>query len=361
MPHPILPVLLSCSGTRLTDAEKIFFARCNPLGINLFGRNIENKTQIKNLVQEIKDTIGRDDVLIAIDQEGGRVRRLKEPEFRSYAAAIDIGTLPPAQAARAAELHAALIAADLAELGINVNYAPVLDLIYPQTSPALKSRCFSADEILTAALGRCEVEAFIKGGIAPCIKHMPGHGRASVDPHLKLPRLEQGLNELQKDFHPFKELNDSPLGMTAHIVLAAVDDTAPITQSKKAIDTVIRGEIGFNGLLISDAIDMKALAGTPGEKASAAVRAGCDAVCYALGDLSEMEDIAAALAPMSDKSLERFAKAAKIIHTKPHRQPWQKLSAEYQELAGSIPPYQETYDATEVLNQLLKDKTNKGD
>lgn len=358
MTKPILPAILACQSTALSDAEKRFFAKTNPLGINLFGRNIENKAQIKNLVKEIKETIGRDDVLIAIDQEGGRVRRLREPEFMSYAAAIDLGSLPPAQAAEAATLHASLIAADLNELGINVNYAPVLDILYPQTSEALKSRCFSVDNVLVSALGRCEVNAYINNGILPCIKHMPGHGRTDVDPHLGLPKLNQSLEELRQDFFPFKELNDCPLGMTAHIVISAVDETAPLTQSKKGIDTIIRGEIGFDGLLISDAIDMKALRGTAGQKAHSAIDAGCDIICYALGNMAEMEEIAAVLPPMSDKSLERFAKAVKVFHNIRQRQSYPKMAAAYQELTGNIRPYQETYDATEVLNHLMKNNTN---
>ena len=360
MSHPILPAMLSCSGTSLTDTEKKFFARINPLGITLFGRNIENRGQIKALTDEIKDVIGREDVLIAVDQEGGRVRRLQGSEFRNYAAAIDIGALPPEQALRAAELHATLIAEDLRDTGINVNYAPVLDILYPQTSPALKSRCFSADETFAAALGRHEVDAYIQGAIIPCIKHMPGHGRTDVDPHLGLPRLNQTLKDLEKDFYPFRQLNDCPLAMTAHIVLTAVDDTAPVTCSAAAIQEIIRNKIGFRGLLISDAIDMRALRGSAGEKAAAALAAGCDVICYALGDMAEMEDIARRCPPMSDKSLERFAAASKVIHNVPQQLPTQNLNAEYQTLVKSISAYEETYDATEVLNRLLKAKLNKG-
>lgn len=361
MLRPILPAMLSCSGTVLTDAEKKFFARVNPLGINLFGRNIENRSQIKALTREIREVIGRKDVLIAVDQEGGRVRRLQGTEFRNYAAAIDIGSLPPAQALRAAELHAALIAADLYETGINVNYAPVLDILYPQTSSALKSRCFGTDETLVAALGRHEVDAYIKGAVIPCIKHMPGHGRTDIDPHLGLPQLAQSLEELEKDFYPFRQLNDCPLAMTAHIVLPAVDDKAPVTCSAAAIREIIRGQIGFRGLLVSDAIDMRALRDSAGEKAAAALSAGCDVICYALGNMAEMEDIADSCPPMSDNSLERFANAAKIIHNNPQKLSVRKLGAEYETLVGNISAYEETYDATEVLNRLLKNQPNEGE
>ena len=352
MSKEIMPAILSCSGYELTDEEKYFFSRTNPLGINIFGRNIKNKDQLKKLIKEIKEVISREDVLIAIDQEGGRVRRLREPEFESYAAAIDIGRLPLPEAKETAKLHAKLIAEDLRELGINVDYTPVLDLIYDDTTSALKSRCFSSDEKIVAELGKEEVDAFISCGILPCIKHMPGHGRAQTDPHLGLPVLDQNLEELQKDFYPFKQLKDCPLGMTAHVVLSAVDDKLPITQSKKGIEEIIRKEIGFEGFLISDAIDMRALKGSAGEKAAKALSAGCDGVCYALGDLAEMEEIAASVQPMSDKSLERFAKAIKKLHNNSHKDNRSEDISRYKKLIGNILPYQEDYDATEVLNRL---------
>ena len=352
MNQTIMPAILSCSGYELTDDEKYFFAQNNPLGLNIFGRNIKDKEQLKKLIKEIKEVIGREDVLIAIDQEGGRVRRLREPEFESYAAAIDLGKLPLPEAKETAKLHAKLIAEDLRELGINVDYTPVLDLIYDDTTSALKSRCFSSDEKIVAELGKEEVDAFISCGILPCIKHMPGHGRAQTDPHLGLPVLDQNLEELRKDFSPFKQLKDCPLGMTAHIVLSTVDDKMPITQSKKGIEEIIRKEIGFDGFLISDAIDMKALKGSKGERASAALSAGCDSVCYALGDIAEMEEIAFSIPPMSDKSLERFAKAAKIMHNNYYKDNRSEDISRYRKLIENISPYQENYDATEVLNRL---------
>lgn len=359
--RPILPAMLSCSGLKLTDEEKYFFSRINPLGINLFGRNINNKTQLQKLVDEIKNVINREDVFLALDQEGGRVQRLTAPEYPNYAAAITLGKLPLNQAKRAAEIHAALIAHDLNEIGLNLNYAPVLDLCYPNTTEALRSRCFSADEQTVAVLGRCETDTYMANGIVPCIKHIPGHGRAQTDPHLGLPRIAAPLNQLQNDFYPFRQLRDCPLAMTAHIVISAVDDKNPVTHSRKVIRQIIRQQIGFDNLLLSDAIDMKALQGSAGDKAARAISAGCDAICYALGDMAEMQDIAANLPPMSDKSLERFAKTAKIIHNTNKQQNWLALTAEYNLLIGDIPPYQETYDATEVLNHLLPQQKQEGD
>ena len=280
------------------------------------------------------------------------MRRLQEPEFESYAAAIDLGKLPLTEAKEAAKLHAKLIAEDLKELGINVNYAPVLDLIYENTTAALKSRCFSSDEKVVAKLGREEIDAYIKSGILPCMKHIPGHGRAESDPHLGLPVLTESLEKLKKDFYPFKQLKDCPLGMTAHIILGAIDDKHPLTQSKKGIEEIIRKEIGFDGFLISDSIDMEALKGTKGERALAALSAGCDSVCYAFGNMAEMKDIATTVPPMSDKSLERFAKALKIMHNNYYKNNRSEDISRYKKLIGSILPYQEDYDATEVLNRL---------
>ena len=356
MNKPIMAAILSCQGTSLNDEEKKFFAQNNPLGINIFSRNIANKQQLKELIKEIKEIIGRDDVLIAIDQEGGRVRRLTEPEFRPYAAAISLGSLPIKDAKEAVSLHTDLICSDLQEMGINVNYAPVLDICYSNTSPALKSRCLSNDAKTVATLGKIMVDCYIKNGISPCIKHMPGHGRASVDPHLHLPVINNSLNELEQDFTPFKQANYSPMGMTAHIVIPAVDEKFPITQSKKGIQTIIRDIIGFNGLLISDSIDMKALKGSIGEKAKASINAGCDCICYALGDINEMEDIANNCPPLDDKALERFYALKKILQPNKKISNIQKMEQKYQNIIGKIPPYKEEYDSTEVLNKLSRRK-----
>ncbi len=357
MTKPIMAAILSCKETKLSDEEKEFFARSNPLGINIFARNIASKCQLQELIKEIKETIGREDVLIAVDQEGGRVRRLIEPDFRSYASAATLGSLPQPQAEKAARLHASLICDDLQETGINVNYAPVLDITCPDTSPVLKSRCFGNNPSITAALGKIMVDEYINRGISPCIKHMPGHGRASVDPHLNLPVINAALHELEKDFYPFRQLNYSPMGMTAHIIVSAIDECLPVTQSAQSIQTLIRDIIGFDGFLVSDAIDMKALKGTAGEKARASITAGCDCVCYAFGELDEMKDIAANCPPLNDKSLERFAKVRAVI-SRPAaaKEDTVARAEEYAQIIGSVAAYQETYDATEVLNRMRSNK-----
>lgn len=356
MNKPVMAAILSCAGTELNDEEKKFFSQTNPLGINIFARNIANKAQLSALIKEIKETIGRDDVLIAVDQEGGRVRRLCEPEYRSYAAAATIGSLPLSSAQKAARLHAGLISIDLKEIGINVNYAPSLDEVYPDTSPALKSRCFGSDPQQVAILGKVMVDEYINQGISPCIKHMPGHGRASVDPHLHLPVLNQPLKELEKDFYPFRMLNHSPMGMTAHIIVSAIDAHNPVTQSAEAIKTLIRGIIGFDGLLVSDAIDMKALKGSSGEKAQMSVAAGCDCICYAFGNMDEMQDIAANCPPLSDKALERYSRVCAVFNRTAPVNDISRQAEEYNRLIGSIPAYNETYDATEVLNHMQQNK-----
>ncbi len=353
MEKPILAAMLSCSSTELNDNEKYLFSRYNPVGVTLFGRNIHDKEQLKKLISSIKEVIGREDVLIAVDQEGGRVRRLAEPEFRSYLSQKNLGSLNEDEAVKACRFHATLISRDCKELGINWNYAPVLDLAFPDTSEVLLSRCFGSDEKKAALLGKVMVEAYIQNGICPCIKHIPGHGRVSVDPHLQLPVLNYSLKDLEKDFYPFQQLKDAPAGMTAHILIPEIDPSLPVTQSAKAVQTLIRGIIGFDGFLISDAIDMKALNGSLGEKARTSLAAGCDAVCYCLGDFAEMREVCDNVRIMSDKSMIRFAKIKNIINnTNKYTIDFSKIEAEYDRLAGKAEKYIETYDATEVLHQL---------
>ncbi len=355
MAKPILAALLSCQSTRLNDAEKFLFSQCNPLGITLFSRNIENKQQLKNLVQEIKEVIGRDDVLIAVDQEGGRVRRLKEPDFRFYASQFAIGSLPSEQAPIVAKLHARLIAADLQEVGINVNFAPVLDTLHSQTTAALFNRCFSGDTQTIIKLGSIMLKEYISSGILPCIKHIPGHGLAVEDSHLHLPCIDATFKKLAKEFEPFKQLSFAPLGMTAHILLKTIDNTYPVTQSKKCIDSIIRQEIGFDGLLISDALDMKALKGSILDKAILSLSAGCDCVCYCSGNLTELQSLADNCPHLSDIAIERLDKAVQILHNTPERTNLQTAVTEYAKLISESTPYKETYDATEVLHQLQKE------
>ena len=343
----MLAAFVSIGGETLSDAEKRWLERCNPLGVTLFARNIKNPEQVKNLTADIRQVLDRENVLIAVDQEGGRVRRLSGDGFVATASQYVLGQLDESVAAA----HAEIISSDLAKVGINLNYAPVLDVLYPQTHPVLKSRCFGADEKKVAHLGAEMIKTYVKNGICPCMKHMPGHGRAAVDPHLGLPVIKASVSEMEKDFYPFAENCSCPMGMTAHIVVDEVDSSLPVTLSSKAIDTLIRGKIGFEGLLVSDAIDMKALSGSVGEKAEAVIAAGCDVVCYCGGKTEELFELSERCPQMSDASLSRLEKVFDVLSNQ-----CSKLSQEtiehYKKAVGRIEEYNEKYDATEVLNQM---------
>lgn len=359
MNRPITAALVSCHGTTLSSKEKKLLSQNNPLGVVLFNRNIDTPQQLQTLIKEIKETVGRDDIIIAVDQEGGRVRRLKEPDFKSTTHAITIGRLPKEQAHLAAKLHAQLISSDLRKTGINLNFAPVLDLCHSGTAAVLKSRCLSSSELVVAALGKTMVDEYINNSICPCIKHLPGHGRASVDPHLELPYIKETLDELATDFYPFQQLKNAPAGMTAHIIIDAIDSQYPITQSRKAIKTLIRGLIGFQGFLFSDSIDMHALKGTLADKILLSLDAGCDSICYTLGQTDQLEEIFKICPPLTEQALERLQKITLIIQTvSPQPTDDDKIYEEYTNLTGSIEAYQDTYDATEVLN-LLQHKGDK--
>ena len=335
-------ILASVAGLKLCDDEKFVLEQMQPVGVSLFGRNIANKKQLKSLIKSIKEIIG-DKAIIAVDQEGGRVRRLAEPIWRGYASQYVLGQLPVS----VTKLHAALIAQDLNEVGINFNYAPVLDTAYENTHEVLKSRCFyKAPE----KYGQALAETYIKNGICPCMKHMPGHGRATVDPHLGLPIIDGTDDELARDIAPFAANNKLPAGMTAHIVLPQID-SLPITMSKKAVKEIIRKRIGFDGLLITDAIDMHALHGTISEKAKHSLQAGCDVVCYCGGKIDELQELASQDLCLSDEAIERLQKVQDIICGKQiDKQDYEKYSAQI----GKIPAYVESYDATETLNRMQK-------
>ena len=342
----VFPAFLSCQGTRLSDDEKRLFERYNPLGVCLFSKfcaNIESREQVQHLVQDIKEAVGRDNVLIAVDQEGGRVRRLVEPECMSVASQQSLTT------EELAKQHAYLISKDLHDCGINVNFAPVLDKMTPQTSVVLQGRCFEGD---IAKLGRAMVDEYIKQGICPCVKHMPGHGRAAVDPHLELPVIHEDLTVLQEDFAPFQALNDAPMGMAAHIVLPAVDAQNAATLSAKVIHDIIRKQIGFDGVLVSDAIMMRALSGTLAERAERAVAAGCDVICLGNADFEANKALCESKTEMTDIAWERLKKVFQVIENKPDFSNYEYVKNKYCATLKSVVSYNYNYDATEVLNRL---------
>lgn len=342
----ILPAFLSCRGLRLDDDEKRLFERYNPLGVCLFSKycaNVRDKEQVSALVRDIKTAAGRDDVLIAVDQEGGRVRRLTEPEFTPVAAQCDI------KDEETARLHARLISYDLKECGINVNFAPVLDIMTDKTSKVLDGRCFTDNH---AKFGRAMTDEYIRCGVCPCIKHLPGHGRAAADPHLFLPVINESLEELQTDFAPFKALHDAPMGMAAHIVLTAVDPQNAVTVSAKAIKEIIRREIGFSGFLVSDAVVMRALGGSISERTKRALSAGCDAVCLGNAGFEENKELCESGAEISDEALERLKKIRKIISKQVDFTQKEQIKNKYCTNLKNIITYNSDYDATEVLNRL---------
>ena len=348
----ISAAMLSISGTVLTDEEKHLLEKANPLGITLFKRNISDKKQVKDLVHSVKQVIGRENVLIAVDQEGGQVCRFTPPEWMNYVSQFSIASLDETDAKEMAKLHALLIAKDLSDLGVNWNYAPVLDIAYLDTTKALASRIFSSDEKKVATLGKILIDTYKENGICPCVKHLPGHGRATVDPHLNLPVLSQSLKELERDFYPFCQLSqDAPAGMTAHIVIPEIDDK-PITQSKKAIKEIIRGRIGFNGFLISDSIDMKALNGPLTEKIKTTLDAGCDAVCYCFGIAEQLSEVVHALRPLTDEALERFSKIKEVIKTPIKNVDFQSIKEKYESFALKVKTLDCDYDSVEILHQM---------
>jgi beta-N-acetylhexosaminidase len=302
-------VVLGCAGERLSAEERRFFASADPLGFVLFRRNCTAPDQLRALVAELRDAVGRVDAPVLIDQEGGRVARLRPPHWHAYPAAARIAALPDPLAAEAASLGARLIADDLAALGITIDAIPVLDLPVPGADAVIGDRAYGSEPERVARLGRAVCEGVLAGGVLPIIKHIPGHGRALVDSHRALPRVAAARALLTtSDFAPFRALSAMPWAMTAHIVFEAIDAAAPATFSRRVIDDIIRGDIGFDGVLISDDISMGALAGGLGERTRRALEAGCDLALHCTGVLAEMEEVAAATLPLSPQAQTRIAR-----------------------------------------------------
>lgn len=288
----VAAAIFGCSGPALTRDEAAFFRDAKPWGFILFGRNIETPDQVRALTRSLRETVGRADAPILIDQEGGRVARLGPPHWplfppgRAYgeAAAGD-----PLLRRALAWLGARLIAHELAALGVNVDCAPVLDVPDPQGHEIIGDRAYGDKPEVVAALGRAAAEGLLAGGVLPVVKHIPGHGRAIADSHLELPVVETGFDDLDaRDFAPFRVLSDMPMAMTAHVIYAAVDRKHPATTSKKVMRKVVRGAIGFDGLVMSDDLSMKALTGSFRERAERSLAAGCDVVLHCNGGMAEM-------------------------------------------------------------------------
>ena len=285
----------------------------DPLGLILFDYNCETPDQLKSLVSSFREAVGRDDAPVLIDQEGGRVTRLKDPHWRhpppasifAEAAKTDLNG-----ACTMARTNSRLIARDLIALGITVDCAPVIDVPVPGAHDIIGDRALGQDPDMIATLGRAVCDGLHDEGVSPVIKHMPGHGRALADSHKDLPRVSEPLHLLEEtDFKTFRLLSDMPYAMTAHIVFDALDGERPATVSATVIDQVIRGSIGFDGVVLSDDIGMEALSGTPAERAGAVIEAGCDVVLECWGKLDVMQDIAPNVPRLSDASAERLIRA----------------------------------------------------
>ncbi len=315
------PVIFGISGLSLTDEERDFFREADPLGYILFKRNCGDRAQMKALTDSLRELSGREDVPILIDQEGGRVARMGPPEWPAFPAGAEFGRLydvAPVSAIEAARANYHALGLMLAEVGVNVDCAPLLDVGQPETTEAIGDRSFGSDPMWVAALGRAAIEGLRAGGVVGVVKHMPGHGRAVVDSHLELPRVKADAAALESDIAPFMTLHDAPAGMSAHVVFEAWDPDHPATLSPTVVRDIIRGRIGFDGLLFTDDIDMKALSGTPGEKALGALAAGCDVVLDCWARMPEMIEIAGLLPDASAECLERLDRAmATIKDSKP--------------------------------------------
>ena len=292
-----------CLGPRLNTEEIAFVRETAPWGLILFKRNVESREQLRALTDEFRAAVGRD-APVLIDQEGGRVQRMGPPLWNAYPAAARFEALGDA-AEEAVRLTMRLIAYDLREVGITIDCAPDIDVADEATHAVIGTRAYSQDPARVAALGRAAMEGLIAGGVAPVVKHIPGHGRARADSHLEVPIVPASRAELERDFAPFKALRDAPAAMTAHLVFNAIDAMRPGTVSPEVIQGIVRGEIGFDGLLFSDDLSMKALGGTFESRARGVFAAGVDIALHCNGDLAEARPVAEASPELTGKALAR--------------------------------------------------------
>ena len=306
------PVIFGIAGLDLTATERAFFAEVEPAGYILFKRNIADRGQVRALTDALRALSGRDDLPILIDQEGGRVARMAPPEWPAFPAGPAFAALydkAPMSAIQAMRANGQALGLMLAEVGITVDCAPIIDVAQPDTTEAIACRAYGGEPMQVAALGRAMLEGLAAGGVVGVVKHMPGHGRALVDSHHLLPTVTASAEELEVDLEPFRTLAGAAMGMTSHIVFEAWDAERPATLSPTVIADVIRGAIGFDGLLMTDDIDMKALSGTAGEKAAGAIAAGCDLVLDCWARMDEMVEIAGRLGEIGEAARTRLTRA----------------------------------------------------
>jgi len=305
----MIPAIFGLSGLTLTDDERAFFRDSDPAGYIIFGRNIENRAQLRRLTDDLRSLDGRDNLPILIDQEGGRVARMKSPEwplFPSGSAFDELYERAPASAIEAARLNAMALAAMLAEVGITVDCLPLLDVRQPGASDVIGDRALGSEPMRVAALGRAILSGLQAGGVIGIVKHIPGHGRALLDSHKELPRVAASDHDLQTDLAPFAALRDAAMAMTCHVVFDVWDPDRPATLSPVIIDSVIRQRIGFHGLLMTDDLDMNALSGDVPSRAADAITAGCDIALNCWAKMDDMIGIAHALDPISTVSQARL-------------------------------------------------------
>ncbi len=306
------PAIFGLSGLALSADERAFFREADPAGYIIFGRNVESRAQLRALTDQLREIHGRDRLLITIDQEGGRVQRMKPPVWPAYpaGAAFDrLYDLAPASAIEAARANAEALGMDLAEAGITCTHAPVLDVRQHGAHDVIGDRAYGYEPLRVAAIGRAVLDGLSRAGVAGTIKHLPGHGRTHCDTHKAMPTVTECEADLEADLAPFRALNDAPTGMTGHLKFTAWDSENPATQSPFIIQEIIRGKIGFDGLLMTDDLDMEALSGTVPDRAAKSVAAGCDIAlnCWAKPD--DMIGICKALPALSAKGAERLERA----------------------------------------------------
>jgi beta-N-acetylhexosaminidase len=316
------------SGPELNAAEREFIRAQQPWGFILFKRNIETPSQVAYLITDMRNELARPDAPVLIDQEGGRVQRLGPPQWPIYPAGAVFGRLydiDPALGLRAARLSARLIAADLSDLGVSVDCLPLADVPVTDADTVIGDRAYGTEPGKVAAIARAVTEGLEQGGILPVLKHIPGHGRATVDTHFRLPVVDTPKAELERtDFAAFQKLADLPMAMTAHVVFSALDPALPATTSATIIAQVIRGVIGFQGLLMSDDLSMNALAGSLAERTRAVFASGCDMVLHCNGKIDEMREVARETPELSGNALER---AGRALASRKAPQPFDRLKA----------------------------------
>lgn len=305
----MIPAIFGLSGLSLTDDERAFFRDSDPAGYILFGRNIENRDQLRKLTDELRNLDGRNDLPILIDQEGGRVARMKAPEWPDFPSGAAFDALyerAPASAIEAARLNAMALASMLSDVGITVDCLPLLDVRWPGASDIIGDRALGSEPMRVAALGRAILNGLQDGEIVGVVKHIPGHGRALFDSHEKLSRVAASDQELLTDLAPFAALRDAAMAMTCHVIFEAWDAERPATLSPTIIDGIIRQRVGFYGLLMTDDLDMKALSGDVPSRAADAIAAGCDIALNCWAKMGDMIGIANALDPISTVSRARL-------------------------------------------------------